>query len=116
MRYVETGRLIAMLILLVLYLGVSDTPAWVITKANQYARDHGLAQFVSQLFPFETLLNIRCYTKDDGQSRTVTSNENFCPCAYPKEWVSHHGELSVKDLSSEKPTKVNRKMVDRQRN
>jgi len=29
----------------VLYLGVSDTPAWVVTKANQYARDHGLAQF-----------------------------------------------------------------------
>ena len=31
----------------VLYLGVSDTPAWVISKANQYARDHGLAPFVS---------------------------------------------------------------------
>lgn len=30
----------------VLYLGVSDTPAWVVTKANQYARDHGLRQFV----------------------------------------------------------------------
>jgi aryl-alcohol dehydrogenase-like predicted oxidoreductase len=29
----------------VLYLGISDTPAWVVTKANQYARDHGLAQF-----------------------------------------------------------------------
>jgi len=29
----------------VLYLGVSDTPAWVVSKANQYARDHGLAQF-----------------------------------------------------------------------
>lgn len=29
-----------------LYLGVSDTPAWVVSKANQYARDHGLAQFV----------------------------------------------------------------------
>ncbi|TGO13417.1 hypothetical protein BTUL_0070g00470 [Botrytis tulipae] len=28
------------------YLGVSDTPAWVIAKANQYARDHGLRQFV----------------------------------------------------------------------
>lgn len=26
----------------VLYLGVSDTPAWVVSKANQYARDHGL--------------------------------------------------------------------------
>lgn len=30
----------------VLYLGASDTPAWVVSKANQYARDHGLAQFV----------------------------------------------------------------------
>lgn len=24
----------------------TDTPAWVVTKCNQYARDHGLAQFV----------------------------------------------------------------------
>jgi aryl-alcohol dehydrogenase-like predicted oxidoreductase len=30
----------------VLLLGISDTPAWVVTKANQYARDHGLRQFV----------------------------------------------------------------------
>jgi aryl-alcohol dehydrogenase-like predicted oxidoreductase len=30
----------------VLYLGISDTPAWVVAKANQYARDHGLRQFV----------------------------------------------------------------------
>jgi aryl-alcohol dehydrogenase-like predicted oxidoreductase len=29
----------------VLYLGISDTPAWVVTKANQYARDHNLRQF-----------------------------------------------------------------------
>lgn len=29
----------------VLYLGISDAPAWVVAKANQYARDHGLAQF-----------------------------------------------------------------------
>ncbi|KAL3484485.1 NADP-dependent oxidoreductase domain-containing protein [Aspergillus germanicus] len=28
------------------YLGISDTPVWVVTKANQYARDHGLRQFV----------------------------------------------------------------------
>ena len=27
------------------YLGISDTPAWVVAKANQYARDHGLRQF-----------------------------------------------------------------------
>ncbi|KAJ5579613.1 uncharacterized protein N7459_005598 [Penicillium hispanicum] len=29
----------------VVYLGISDTPAWVVAKANQYARDHGLRQF-----------------------------------------------------------------------
>lgn len=26
--------------------GVSDTPAWIVSKANQYARDNGLRQFV----------------------------------------------------------------------
>ena len=30
----------------VLYLGVSDTPAWYVAKCNQYARDHGLRGFV----------------------------------------------------------------------
>lgn len=30
----------------VLYLGISDTPAWVVAKANQYARDHALRPFV----------------------------------------------------------------------
>lgn len=29
----------------VIYLGISDTPAWIVSKANQYARDHGLRQF-----------------------------------------------------------------------
>ncbi|CAK5281945.1 unnamed protein product [Mycena citricolor] len=30
----------------VLYLGVSDTPAWIVAQANQYARDHGKSPFV----------------------------------------------------------------------
>ncbi|KAF8120577.1 NADP-dependent oxidoreductase domain-containing protein [Boletus edulis] len=30
----------------VLYLGVSDTPAWIVSQANQYARDHGKTPFV----------------------------------------------------------------------
>jgi aryl-alcohol dehydrogenase-like predicted oxidoreductase len=30
----------------VLYLGVSDTPAWVVAKANEYARQQGLTPFV----------------------------------------------------------------------
>lgn len=29
----------------VLYLGISDTPAWVVAKANEYARCNGLRQF-----------------------------------------------------------------------
>ncbi|KAK3305992.1 NADP-dependent oxidoreductase domain-containing protein [Chaetomium strumarium] len=29
----------------VLYLGVSDTPAWVVSRANEYARSHGLRPF-----------------------------------------------------------------------
>ncbi|KAI4232666.1 MAG: hypothetical protein L6R40_007338 [Gallowayella cf. fulva] len=30
----------------VFYLGISDTPAWVVAKANEYARGKGLRQFV----------------------------------------------------------------------
>ncbi len=30
----------------VLYLGISDTPAWVVSQANQYAVDHGKTPFV----------------------------------------------------------------------
>jgi len=29
----------------VLYLGISDTPAWIVPKANQYAKDHGKTPF-----------------------------------------------------------------------
>jgi len=30
----------------VLYLGISDTPAWLVTKANAYAQSHGKTPFV----------------------------------------------------------------------
>ncbi|KAJ5535550.1 Aldo/keto reductase [Penicillium frequentans] len=30
----------------ILYLGISDFPAWIVSKANEYARCHGLCQFV----------------------------------------------------------------------
>ncbi|EMC96270.1 hypothetical protein BAUCODRAFT_122290 [Baudoinia panamericana UAMH 10762] len=29
----------------VLYLGISDCPAWIVVKCNEYARHHGLTQF-----------------------------------------------------------------------
>ena len=31
---------------MVLYLGISDTPAWVVADANRYAIDHGKTPFV----------------------------------------------------------------------
>ncbi|KAH0831879.1 NADP-dependent oxidoreductase domain-containing protein [Lanmaoa asiatica] len=34
----------------VLYLGISDTPAWVVSQANQYARDHGLWNVMDRSF------------------------------------------------------------------
>jgi aryl-alcohol dehydrogenase-like predicted oxidoreductase len=37
-RQVQCGK--------VLYLGASDMPAWVVVKANMYARQHGMAEFV----------------------------------------------------------------------
>ncbi|KAJ3995601.1 Aldo/keto reductase [Lentinula boryana] len=30
----------------VIYLGISDTPAWIVARANQYATDHGKTPFV----------------------------------------------------------------------
>ncbi|SJL15058.1 probable Aryl-alcohol dehydrogenase [NADP(+)] [Armillaria ostoyae] len=30
----------------ILYLGISDTPAWVVSQANQYAMDHGKTPFI----------------------------------------------------------------------
>ncbi|KAJ4000239.1 NADP-dependent oxidoreductase domain-containing protein [Lentinula boryana] len=30
----------------VIYLGISDTPAWIVSQANQYAKDHGKTPFV----------------------------------------------------------------------
>lgn len=30
----------------VLYFGISDIPAWIVSKANEYARGHGLRSFV----------------------------------------------------------------------
>ncbi|KAF9064038.1 NADP-dependent oxidoreductase domain-containing protein [Rhodocollybia butyracea] len=30
----------------IIYLGISDTPAWVVAQANQYAKDHGKTPFV----------------------------------------------------------------------
>jgi hypothetical protein len=39
----------------VLYLGVSGTPAFVVSRANQYARDHGKTPFVVYQGPWNVM-------------------------------------------------------------
>ncbi|KIY43084.1 Aldo/keto reductase [Fistulina hepatica ATCC 64428] len=39
----------------VLYLGVSDTPAWLVVKANEYAKSHGKTPFVIYQTPYSVL-------------------------------------------------------------
>jgi len=91
----------------VLYLGISDTPAWVVSKANQYARDFGLTQFsVYQgrwsiydrdfereiipmaksegmaLCPFRVLGGGRFKTEEEkksGEGRNIQAMEKFFP-------------------------------------
>lgn len=77
----------------VLYLGISDTPAWVVSRANQYARDHGLAPFV---YVFQLSLGYfsylsAAYTKEDGALILATLSETSSLCARRKEWDWHPG-------------------------
>ncbi|KAF2164876.1 hypothetical protein M409DRAFT_24781 [Zasmidium cellare ATCC 36951] len=46
----------------VLYLGVSDTPAWIVSKANQWARDHGMRPFV--VYQGQWSASIRDFERD----------------------------------------------------
>ena len=39
----------------VLYLGISDTPAWIVSSANRYARDHGKTPFMVYQGPWSVL-------------------------------------------------------------
>ncbi|KAL0958510.1 hypothetical protein HGRIS_000652 [Hohenbuehelia grisea] len=40
----------------VLYLGISDSPAWFIASANRYARDHGKTPFVIYQGPWNVMM------------------------------------------------------------
>lgn len=43
----------------VLYLGISDAPAYVVTRCNQYARDHAMSQFVMCASGFSSISETR---------------------------------------------------------
>ncbi|KAH0409012.1 Aldo/keto reductase, partial [Aureobasidium melanogenum] len=102
----------------VLYFGISDTPAWIVAKANQYARDHGLRQFVvyqgmwnaamrdmerdilpmaldegMAIAPYGTLNQGRFQTKRGFEEREkVNEGRNFIPTSQHDKDVSAHLE------------------------
>ncbi|KAG1772398.1 NADP-dependent oxidoreductase domain-containing protein [Suillus occidentalis] len=70
----------------VLYLGISDTPAWIVSKANQYARDHGKTPFViyqgmwnilerMTLAPWNVLAGGKFRTDEEEQKRRETGEK-----------------------------------------
>ncbi|KAK0185361.1 Aldo/keto reductase [Armillaria mellea] len=74
----------------VLYLGISDAPAWVVAQANQYAVDHGKTPFVVSferdiipmarefgmaLAPWDVLAAGRFRTDEDEQKRRETGEK-----------------------------------------
>ena len=107
----------------VLYLGVSDSPAWCVAKANQYARCMGLATFVYVphsfpclsflFFPFPSLLssslsfvffvvNITIgFIKGSGQLQQEIWSETSSRCARPREWALLLGTLLAEACSKQ---------------
>jgi len=71
----------------VLYLGVSDTPARIVSKANQYARDLGLWQFVVY--------------QGEWSARSF-------PCVRMSRWACAHGVLL--EMGSSRAMKIGEKV------
>lgn len=65
----------------VLYLGISDTPAWVVSKANQYARDHGLKPF--SVYQGHWSASERDFergeSRDNSFNSKITSSQDIIP-------------------------------------
>lgn len=64
----------------ILYLGISDTPAWVVAKANAYAREHVLR-------PFSIYQG-----RYSAQARDL--ERDVIPCVETRGWPSTHGVFS----------------------
>lgn len=66
---------------IVLYLGVSDTPAWVVARANEYARRTGKTPFVIYQTMYSIMersaeREILPFVRDEGWSM---SSQSACP-------------------------------------
>lgn len=76
----------------VLYLGVSNTPAWIVSAANTYARDHGKTQFsvYQGQWNLMGMFEVQCSATETAANtpyQLVTWKERFCPCADSLAWL-----------------------------
>ncbi len=83
----------------VLYLGISDTPAWLVVKCNdckQYPRLYDNARSnrltLSQT-PASTASPNSASTKATGAPPSATSSATSCPCARQRAWAWRPGGL-----------------------
>jgi aryl-alcohol dehydrogenase-like predicted oxidoreductase len=81
----------------VLYLGISDSPAWVVTKANQYARDHGLRPFVVYQGPWNA-----AFRDLEREIVPMCRDEGMGICAYS---VLNSGRLQTNKVFREREEK-----------
>ena len=107
----------------VLYLGISDTPAWIVSKANQckIPFDHLFRNFTENNikalncflkfyymtdFTVQTLVTTALpsllSTKAAGPLPNETLRETSCPCVWPKAWPWLAGTCWAEATSKQK--------------
>ncbi|KAF8815569.1 arylalcohol dehydrogenase [Phlegmacium glaucopus] len=104
----------------VLYLGASDMPAWVVAKANQYARDNALTPFViyqglwnimdrsfereilpmarsegMALAPWNVLAGGKFRTDAEEEKREATGEKGRASALFNKEWRRNENERKI---------------------
>jgi len=55
----------------VLYLGISDTPAWIVSAANEYAKSHGKTQFSIYQVCYQVVARHRCLLRSGSLEHYV---------------------------------------------
>ena len=77
----------------VLYLGVSDTPAWIVTQFNQYAKDRGLRPF--------SVYQGRWSTADRDFEREIIPMARALGLTLAPRWSLGGGRFKIEDTAQE---------------
>ncbi|KAJ3978776.1 NADP-dependent oxidoreductase domain-containing protein [Lentinula detonsa] len=101
----------------VIYLGISDTPAWIVSQANQYTKDHGKTpfdiyqgkwsildrSFELTLTPWSVVGGGKLYTDAEEQRRKETGKKGR---DMGSGWERNEKEKVAKDIDAKSITAV----------